>query len=58
LNCTRPLASATYWRGTPPWSRSTVGSIVLVSLVGSTVSVSVTFALVPAATVTVAGETL
>src|ERR1700710_17816 len=34
LNSTRPLVSARYSRGRPPWDRSTVGSMVLVSCDG------------------------
>src|SRR5262249_31414754 len=54
---TSPLASAWYTRGFPPWVRSTVGSIVLVSLDGSIVSVTSTVEVAPAPTVTEAGET-
>src|SRR3954447_22995137 len=57
VNSSRPLASARNSRGRPLWVESMVESIVLVSLVGSIVSVSVTVADWPAATVTWLGET-
>src|SRR3954451_426520 len=57
VSATRPLASAWYSRGRPPCWRSTVGSIVLVSLDGSSVSVTVTVLLARGSTVTDAGDT-
>ena len=57
VNTTLPLASAWYWRGRPPWSGLTVGSMVLVSWLGSIVSVSVTVLLDRGSIVTEVGDT-
>ena len=57
VSTTSPLASASYWRGRPPWLLLTVGSMVFVSALGSIVSVSVTVLLDRGSIVTELGET-
>src|SRR6478672_12762939 len=57
VSTTLPLASASYWRGRPPWSRSTVGSMVFGRPCGASGSVSVTVLLDRGSIVTELGET-